>query len=153
MAAPTLQTVWQYWADTFGAIRSGDGYHHDVRTVTTDPLALEQLAGPLTPACVVLYDEAASGNTPVSMPGRDEQRMVFRTIWRVDATGLDTAGRVKAYADLRDDVRRAVAADVTCGGVAWDSRITAGEGPEMDQGRIFARWDVTTWADVEDEAS
>lgn len=153
MAATTLETVWRYLADTFAAIRPEDGYRQTVRTVTTDPLVLETLSSVLTPACVVLYDEGQSRNEADSMPDVDSYRMVFRTLWRVDAGGTDPMERVAAYANLRDDVRRALAADPTCGGVAIDTWLVSGSGPEMDSGRIFTRWDVAVTATVEDEAS
>lgn len=153
MAATMLETVWLYLAEAFAGIRPEDGYRHTVRTVTTDPAQLEALPTPLTPACVLLYDESASRTPAVSMPGVDEYTMAFRSLWRVDAIGTDTESRVKAFADLRDDVRRAVATDPTCGGVAIDTRIVTGSGPEIENGRIYARWDLTVTADVQDEAS
>jgi hypothetical protein len=153
MAATALQTVWLHLVDAFAAISQENGYRLDVKTVTTDPTVLEALPSPNTPACVVSYDESVSGAESQVMPDQDMYRMVFRTVWRVDAPGLDTTARVAAYADLRDDVRRAIDVGRTCGGVAWEARLTSGSGPEMEGGRIFARWDVSVWAKVDDGAS
>lgn len=143
MPATTLETVWLYLAETLAGIATDAGYRTTVRTVTTDPAQLEALVSPLTPALVVLFDEEQSRTAANEMPGRDDAALVFRVLARVDCGGLDTAARVAAYADLRDDIRRAVASDITCGGVAWDCRIIGGVGPDMDQGRILFRFDVT----------
>lgn len=143
MADTVLYTVWTTLADTLAAISPTAGYRTTVRTVTTDPTQLEALPSPLTPALVVLLDEEQSRTVAEGMPGEDGAAFVFRVLGRVDCGGLDTAARVAAYADVRDDIRRAVASDITCGGVAWDCRITWGVGPDMDQGRILFRFDVT----------
>lgn len=153
MPATTLETVWLYLAETLAGISADTGYRTTVRTVTTDPAQLEALVSPLTPALVVLFDEEQSRAAAGEMPGRDDAALVFRVLARVDCGGLDTAARVRTYADLRADVRRAVAADITCGGVAWDCRITAGVGPDMDQGRLLARWDVTVNAVIDEAES
>jgi hypothetical protein len=153
MADPALYTVWVALADALEGIRGDAGYHTTVRTVTTDPLQLETLPAPLTPAIVVVFNEELTTREAESMPEVDGETLVFSLLSRVDDTGLDKVSRIRTYAHLRDDLFRAVRADVTCGGVAWDVSIRGVSGPGLDQGRILARHDVTVRVSVEDSAS
>ena len=153
MADPALYTVWVALTEALAGIRVDAGYHTTVRTVTTDPLQLEALPAPLTPAIVVAFNEELTAREADSMPDRDNETFVFSLLSRVDDTGLDSVSRIRTYAHLRDDLFRAVRADVTCGGVAWDVAIRGVSGPGLDQGRILARHDVVVRVTVEDSAS
>lgn len=153
MADPALYTIWAALASALEGIRVDSGYHTTVRTVTTDPAQLEALPAPLTPALVVMFNEEATTREADSMPGIDGEALVFTLLSRVDDTGLDKLSRIRTYANLRDDLYRAVRADVTFGGVAWDASIRGVSGPGLDQGRILARHDVVVQVTVEDSAS
>lgn len=153
MATTTLEAVWAGLVEALAAIDPSDGYFRSVRTVSTDRLQLESLQTPLTPALVVLLDEQQTLTLADSMPSQDGATFVFRLLGRIDCPGLDASARVTAYAELRADIRRALARNATLNGAAWDTRIIGGVGPDMDQGRIVFRFDVAVSTTIADEAS
>lgn len=128
MADSALHKVWDSLVTALEAIRSDDGYHHTVATVTPDLVSLMALPAPRTPALMVLHDGETSLRT-FRLGSYVEDRFAFLVEGRIDAPGLTSGEKAGAYADLVADLERAVTRDPTRGGVANHTYVRGTRGP------------------------
>jgi len=134
--ATTLQTVWDDLVDAIEGIRVADGYHYTVQHVTTQPTSLLNLG--LTPAVVLWWDAGRSTTAPSALGDVYDEVLAFAADWRIDQPSLAERDRREALGNWRADLERAVLADCSRGGVAWDTEIVDGSGgPWMDANGVM----------------
>lgn len=108
------------------AIAVAAGYHYDVvaTAVKLDPnQAVEELVAPDGPRPFVLI-ELPPFPPPEYHPAMQIRKVLPLTIhWVSDSTPTDDTSRLKTFCRGLADVERAIAVDVTRGGLAYDTRI------------------------------
>lgn len=130
MADSTLHAMWDSLVTALEGIRTDDGYHTTVKTVTPELVSLVSLPAPLCPALMVIHDGETSTRA-FRLGSLVEDRFAFVVEGRIDAPGLTVGDKAGAYADLLADIERAVTRDPNRGGVASWTGVRGVRGPYL----------------------
>lgn len=147
MSAAPLELVWDSLVDAIEGITTHGGYRTTVHHVTTEPTTLIGQSSQQTPAVVLMYDADRSTIVPSAMGDVVDDTLVFLAEWRIDCPGLTDADKRQAISDWHADIEKAVCADASRGGVAWETDIAPGPGgPWIDaSGVILGTHTITVY--------
>lgn len=125
MSTPVLLAIVLNLQTALQGIAQAAGYFNTVKatSVVLDPVALLTVPATEVPFIVVGHHQVAVSRTWTSRPNAFQDVTRFTLQTRFDAPGTDVARKVTAYTQWIADIEVAVAADITRGGVALDTKV------------------------------
>jgi hypothetical protein len=130
----------------FQAMTIAGGYHYDVQaaSVVSDPVNILTVPDPLLPFFLVEPSPSSRVYWPAMRTKIDAHFLVTA---RVLANGTSPTRKVEAGENLIGDVEKAIATDITLGGLVIDARLQEPDGPMVGMGtnnNVFVLLDILT---------
>lgn len=146
MPEPIDLQIVQHLQAALGAMRVADGYHFDVAAtaVKLDPNhQVEDLIAPTGPRPFVILELTPDEGWEYQPAEQLHLALRVTIHWVSDSTPTDDNSRLQTYLRGCADVERAIAQDVTRGGLAVDTRIVKRlYDTAVDGAQVWAQIDV-----------